>query len=237
MSTTDKPLAMRLAENLRGLQGRKSSKTACEAADELMRLAEVERELEAQRLYARALCKAIDAATDFAGTVAGGASWWDEVWAEHAAALDRARDRISLAQQGAEPPAAALAEVKRMKAQPAGEPVAPSQTTGMNIAQRILHVGGRNNAAGYVEFGSIQAIEALVRQVLRDAGAAPMPMPQSDGPPAAARVPLTMEQIEPAFAAKVGEWEDSSDRDGYDRALGWFARGARWATGQEGGVA
>lgn len=44
----------------------------------------------------------------------------------------------------------------------------PSPTAGMNIAQRILHVGGRNNAAGYVEFGSIQAVEALVRQVLRD---------------------------------------------------------------------
>jgi len=43
-----------------------------------------------------------------------------------------------------------------------------SPTTGMNIAQRILHVGGRNNAAGYVEFGSIQAVEALVRHVLRD---------------------------------------------------------------------
>lgn len=44
----------------------------------------------------------------------------------------------------------------------------PSSTAGMNIAQRILHIGGRNNAAGYVEFGSIQAVEALVRQVLRD---------------------------------------------------------------------
>lgn len=44
----------------------------------------------------------------------------------------------------------------------------PSQTAGMDIAQRILHVGGRDNAAGYVEFGSIQAVEALVRQVLRD---------------------------------------------------------------------
>lgn len=44
----------------------------------------------------------------------------------------------------------------------------PSPTAGMNIAQRILHVGGRNNAAGYVEFGSIQAVEALVRQVIRD---------------------------------------------------------------------
>ena len=38
-----------------------------------------------------------DAATDFAGTVAGGASWWDDVWADHAAALDRARERISQA--------------------------------------------------------------------------------------------------------------------------------------------
>lgn len=56
------------------------------------------RELEAHRLYARALCKAVDAATDFAGTVAGGASWWDDVWADHAAALDRARERITLAQ-------------------------------------------------------------------------------------------------------------------------------------------
>ena len=56
------------------------------------------RELEAQRLYARLLCKAVDAATDFAGTVAGGASWWDDVWADHAAALDRARERITHAQ-------------------------------------------------------------------------------------------------------------------------------------------
>lgn len=45
-----------------------------------------------------------------------------------------------------------------------------SPTAGMNIAERILHVGGRNNAAGYIEFGSIQAVQALVRQVLRDQG-------------------------------------------------------------------
>ena len=43
-----------------------------------------------------------------------------------------------------------------------------SPTAGMNLAQRILHVGGRNNAAGYVEFGSVQAVQALVHQVLRD---------------------------------------------------------------------
>lgn len=43
-----------------------------------------------------------------------------------------------------------------------------SPTSGMTIEQRILHVGGRNNAAGYVEFGSVQAVQALVQQVLRD---------------------------------------------------------------------
>lgn len=60
-------------------------------------------------------------------------------------------------------------------------PTTPSPTAGMNIAQRILHVGGRNNAAGYVEFGSIQAVEALVRQVLRDLPAAPQPSPAAQG--------------------------------------------------------
>lgn len=55
------------------------------------------------------------------------------------------------------------------RSQPAAVgPSSPSPTAGMNIAQRVLHVGGRNNAAGYIEFGSIQAVEALVRQVLRD---------------------------------------------------------------------
>ncbi|MCV2423372.1 hypothetical protein LNV47_22550 [Paucibacter sp. DJ4R-1] len=64
----------------------------------------------------------------------------------------------------------------RLAAAPqAGQQVArePSPTAGMTLAQRILHVGGRNNAAGYVEFGSTQAVEALVRQVLRDLPAEP----------------------------------------------------------------
>lgn len=57
--------------------------------------------------------------------------------------------------------------------QPLEQQQEPSPTAGMSIAQRIAHVGGRNNDAGYVEFGSIQAVEALVRQVLRDLPAAP----------------------------------------------------------------
>lgn len=44
----------------------------------------------------------------------------------------------------------------------------PSPTSGMTIEQRILHVGGRNNQAGYVEFGSTQAVQAMISQILRD---------------------------------------------------------------------
>jgi len=43
-----------------------------------------------------------------------------------------------------------------------------SPTDGMNLQERILHVGGRNNDAGYVEFGSVQAVRALILQVVRD---------------------------------------------------------------------
>lgn len=43
-----------------------------------------------------------------------------------------------------------------------------SPTSGMNLGQRIQHVGGRINAAGYVEFGSEMAVDALIRHVLRD---------------------------------------------------------------------
>ncbi len=51
-------------------------------------------ELFAHQVYIRVLCKAVDAATDFAGTVAGGASWWDDVWDEHFRALDAARAEL-----------------------------------------------------------------------------------------------------------------------------------------------
>ncbi|KQP43887.1 hypothetical protein [Pseudorhodoferax sp. Leaf274] len=57
----------------------------------------------------------------------------------------------------------------------------PSPTAGMTLAQRILHVGGRNNAAGYVEFGSTQAVAALIRQVLRDREFLPPEQPQQKG--------------------------------------------------------
>lgn len=43
-----------------------------------------------------------------------------------------------------------------------------SLTAGMTLEERIKHVGGRENAAGYIEFGSVMAVAALVKQVLRD---------------------------------------------------------------------
>ena len=46
--------------------------------------------------------------------------------------------------------------------------VEKSATHGMNLGQRILHVGGRENAQTYIEFGSVAAVRALVDQVLRD---------------------------------------------------------------------
>jgi hypothetical protein len=76
------------------------------------------------------------------------------------------------------------------------QPIAPpprlkeSPTSGMNMAQRILHVGGRNNEAGYVEFGSVQAVEALVRHVLRDLPANPAQTPR--------REPLALPDIKKA---------------------------------------
>lgn len=51
---------------------------------------------------------------------------------------------------------------------PAGAFKKPSPTHGMNLGQRIKHVGGRENAQGYIEFGSVAAVRALILQWLRD---------------------------------------------------------------------
>ncbi|MDR8087834.1 hypothetical protein KPB05_10210 [Burkholderia gladioli] len=54
----------------------------------------------------------------------------------------------------------------------------PSPTAGMNLGERIKHVGGRENAAGYIEFGSEMAVDALIQHVLRDL---PRPVPADAG--------------------------------------------------------
>ena len=43
-----------------------------------------------------------------------------------------------------------------------------SLTEGMTLGERIEHVGGRVNNSGYIEFGSTMAVDALIKQVLRD---------------------------------------------------------------------
>lgn len=56
------------------------------------------------------------------------------------------------------------------EAQPSGNSgeLPATQTQGMTLGQRIAHVGGRENAQGYVEFGSPMAVHALIQHVLRD---------------------------------------------------------------------
>lgn len=49
---------------------------------------------------------------------------------------------------------------------------AASVTARMTLAERIAHVGGRGNAAGYIEFGSVMAVNALIQHALRDAALA-----------------------------------------------------------------
>lgn len=67
-----------------------------------------------------------------------------------------------------------LQELKRVRSAQAQPPVsgagglADYPTHGMNLGQRIAHVGGRENAQGYVEFGSPMAVHALIQHVLRD---------------------------------------------------------------------
>ena len=55
-----------------------------------------------------------------------------------------------------------------------------SETKGMNLGERIAHVGGRENAAGYIEFGSVMAVEALIIHVLRDIDRPSRPTAQED---------------------------------------------------------
>ncbi len=55
-----------------------------------------------------------------------------------------------------------------LAATPPAQAQEKSATYGMQITDRILHIGGRENAQGYIEFGSVAAVRALVLQVIRD---------------------------------------------------------------------
>lgn len=53
--------------------------------------AEKDKEIQKLREELAVTNKALDAAIDFAGTVGGSSSWWEEVWPEHEAAIDASR--------------------------------------------------------------------------------------------------------------------------------------------------
>ena len=75
---TIEQLVEALIARLRMMQSALGVDETCgEAADALERLT-AERD---------ALSAGLAAALDFAGTVAGGASWWEDVWKEHEAAI------------------------------------------------------------------------------------------------------------------------------------------------------
>ena len=53
--------------------------------------AEKDKEIQKLRNELAVTNKALDAAIDFAGSVCGSSSWWEEVWPEHEAAIDASR--------------------------------------------------------------------------------------------------------------------------------------------------
>lgn len=62
-------------------------------------------------------------------------------------------------------------EIETLRAQQpvsGADGLADYPTHGMSLGQRIAYVGGRENAQGYVEFGSPMAVHALIQHVLRD---------------------------------------------------------------------
>ena len=87
---------------------------------------------------------------------------------------------LALGFQGVNPPPnnehwlAPFWEIGRESAAQVRQPISGADgladypTHGMNLGQLISHVGGRENAQGYVEFGSPMAVHALIQHVLRD---------------------------------------------------------------------
>lgn len=94
----------------------------------------------------------------------------------------------------------------------------PSPTAGMNLGQRIKHVGGRENAAGYIEFGSVAAVRALVRQYLRDLPT--QPAAQATPEPSHGMIGMGAHALANELAQAVAQ--DDADPDGHDMSAGLF---------------
>jgi hypothetical protein len=107
----------------------------------------------------------------------------------------------------------AVAAIRRLAASAAPAQPEESATAGMTLAERIAHVGGRENTAGYIEFGSVMAVDALIQHALRDAPVAP----------AAAQAPKTISAQEALAAIDdfeiVGDNNDSRDPTDEDRFI------------------
>lgn len=123
---------------------------------------------------------------------------------------------------------------------PPAAPEGASPTAGMTLWQRIEHVGGRINAASYVEFGSVMAVDALISHVLRDLPPAPAEAAQ---PADVARLVDERTAFE-AWFCKDGDYEPErlhgrktaagfwySDADTENMWQAWQARAALAAKG------
>ncbi|WP_176031647.1 hypothetical protein [Burkholderia vietnamiensis] len=96
--------------------------------------------------------------------------------------------------------------------------------TSMTLAERIAHVGGRITEAGYVEFGSAMAVDALILHVLRDARAESANQTGTQGATAEAATLLRQARDELSLV----EWEnDPPNRVQalFDRIEAYVSRG------------
>jgi len=80
-----------------------------------------------------------------------------------------------------------------------------SPTHGMSLDERIEHVSGRTNTAGYIEFDNVMAVSALIDHVLRDS---PAPRPAAPAAPANCSEDAINSAIQVAF--ELGGLEDGS---------------------------
>lgn len=115
-----------------------------------------------------------------------------------------------------------------------------SATFGMTLGERIAHVGGRENAQGYVEFGSPMAVNALIQHVLRDLRCTSAPdeannnspwfpwLERRFGPSVAARI--IRETIEHDRASRPASLAASAEPVAFykDGVLFWHGEHAAW---------
>lgn len=87
--------------------------------------------------------------------------------------------------------------------------VPSSPTKGMNLRQRIEHVGGTLNENGTITFGSIMAVDAFVRQILRDSNlASSLKIPPIPVPPKELQIAVELSGNEP-IREFINQWKEN----------------------------